>query len=272
MFVFVLGRDAPRYRSTCLLLSSHGSGSANARGPRTGRGGARRSITSTVESLLYGQTRLASTLKHKLLMIMMGNNNNLAAGSAEPDQVEASHSLDDSENSQALHNNDMFFDADLDRLFDDDEVAGGADGSSGVEYDSGILVVEEHQQEETQSEIRQQKEQSQPDQPISNAEGIPSTITTQSSTTNVLVKPKLKRRNSNLEGENRGLPPPGWHSEAADRHHRQEMILEMFVPFRCYDCSYLWNFGKSETSCSRRMLSVVFLLFSERAYSKLAKR
>jgi len=179
-------------------------------------------------------------------MIMMANNSNLAAGSAAPDQVEASHSLDDSENSRALHD-DMFFDADLDRLFDEeDEVASGAPGGGAVgfgeiETGSDMMVVEERQQEEAPAEVEQQKEQSRLDRQLSNAEGIPSTLTTKSSTTNVVVKPKLKRRNSKMEGENRGLPPPGWHSEAADKHHRKEMILEMYVLLGCFRVLFCWK-------------------------------
>lgn len=50
-------------------------------------------------------------------------------------------------------------------------------------------------------------------------------------------KTKLKRANSEptrrrrsgreIEGGGRGLPPPSWHSEAADRPHRQAMIVEV---------------------------------------------
>jgi len=42
-------------------------------------------------------------------------------------------------------------------------------------------------------------------------------------------KRELRQRRSSLdtEGAEKGLPPPTWHSEAADKHHRQEMIMEM---------------------------------------------
>jgi hypothetical protein len=42
------------------------------------------------------------------------------------------------------------------------------------------------------------------------------------------------------------LPPPSWHSEAADRHHRQAMILEMYVPH-----SLMFVAGSSSMLCFR---------------------
>jgi len=38
---------------------------------------------------------------------------------------------------------------------------------------------------------------------------------------------RRRRSNSWLEGAERGLPPPTWHCEAADKSHRQAMIIEM---------------------------------------------
>jgi len=42
-------------------------------------------------------------------------------------------------------------------------------------------------------------------------------------------KRELRQRRSSLDtkGAEKGLPPPSWHSEAADKHHRQEMIMEI---------------------------------------------
>lgn len=42
-------------------------------------------------------------------------------------------------------------------------------------------------------------------------------------------KPKKRRQRNSLkiEGGEKGLPPPSWHSEAADKPHRQAMILDM---------------------------------------------
>jgi hypothetical protein len=39
----------------------------------------------------------------------------------------------------------------------------------------------------------------------------------------------MRRSGKHLEAQVCPLPPPSWHSEAADRHHRQAMILEMYV-------------------------------------------
>lgn len=43
-------------------------------------------------------------------------------------------------------------------------------------------------------------------------------------------EPSRKRRSGReIEGRFRGLPPPRWHSDAADRPHRQAMVLEVYV-------------------------------------------
>ena len=41
------------------------------------------------------------------------------------------------------------------------------------------------------------------------------------------TKPKSKRRRQSIKIVDRGLPPPSWHSELADKQHRQAMVLEM---------------------------------------------
>ena len=158
---------------------------------------------------------------------MMNNNMNNSsssdnggggAGGGEANApAETAHSLDDSENSVVLHD-ELFLDADLYGIFGDD-----GDGDALVEFDPSI-VMEQHQVENS-SNKQQASSREHPDQQRSKRhkvkDGSPSEITR---------KPgKTKRRSSKLEGENRGLPPPGWHSEAADKQHRQEMILEMYV-------------------------------------------
>ena len=44
-----------------------------------------------------------------------------------------------------------------------------------------------------------------------------------------LTKPKKKRQSLRIEHADRGLPPPRWHSEAADKPHRKTMQVEMYV-------------------------------------------
>jgi len=163
---------------------------------------------------------------------MANNSNNVQSGHNV--QVQGTHSLDDSENSRALHD-DLFLDSDLDGIFDGDEDAALA------EFDTGMLVVEEDQAQQVAAAIRENLERNSTgsDKTSNNnqtnrrsSSGIPASVVTtsaSSSTTQQQIRPagKLKRRSSKLEGENRGLPPPGWHSEAADRLHRQEKILEM---------------------------------------------
>jgi hypothetical protein len=39
----------------------------------------------------------------------------------------------------------------------------------------------------------------------------------------------MRKSGKHLEAKVCPLPPPSWHSEAADRQHRQAMILEMYV-------------------------------------------
>ncbi|GAX15345.1 hypothetical protein FisN_8Lh367 [Fistulifera solaris] len=41
------------------------------------------------------------------------------------------------------------------------------------------------------------------------------------------MKPKKKRQSLKIEHADRSLPPPRWHSEAADRLHRKAMQMEM---------------------------------------------
>ena len=41
------------------------------------------------------------------------------------------------------------------------------------------------------------------------------------------VKAKRTRNSLKIERGNRDLPPPSWHSEAADRPHRKTMVIEM---------------------------------------------
>ena len=157
-----------------------------------------------------------------------------------PDQVAAGHSLDDSENTSGALHNDLFFDDELDAIFDgDDDRYPAVVAAGGVDLDLDPIEPEG----QLQNRLRHQEEQ--PDLHASSTNGVPSTITTRQSSTETTdvpkpnlkrrnsklegdnKGPKLKRRNSKMEGENRVLPPPGWHSEAADRHHRQEMILDM---------------------------------------------
>lgn len=38
---------------------------------------------------------------------------------------------------------------------------------------------------------------------------------------------RRRRSGSRFEKGDRGIPPPSWHSEAADKAHRQSMILDM---------------------------------------------
>jgi len=165
---------------------------------------------------------------------MANNSNNVQSGHNV--QVQGTHSLDDSENSRALHD-DLFLDSDLDGIFDGDEDAALA------EFDTGMLVVEEDQAQQVAAAIRENLERNSNSYSAGkksnnnqtnrrSSSGIPASVVTtsaSSSTTQQQTRPagKLKRRSSKLEGENRGLPPPGWHSEAADRLHRQEMILDM---------------------------------------------
>jgi hypothetical protein len=49
------------------------------------------------------------------------------------------------------------------------------------------------------------------------------------------VKVMARRRTSALEnGKYQQIPPLTWHSEAADKHHRQAMIVEMYVYARVF--------------------------------------
>jgi hypothetical protein len=41
------------------------------------------------------------------------------------------------------------------------------------------------------------------------------------------VKPKKKRQSLKIEHADRSLPPPRWHSEAADKLHRKAIQMEM---------------------------------------------
>lgn len=160
--------------------------------------------------------------------MITGNDRN--NDSAAPNQaVAAAHSLDDSESTSRALNDDIFFDEELDEIFDDE------DDSYPAAIDAGAvnLNLDPFEPEEggppgaPSLQHRPKRQKRQPDLHAS-ADTVPSTITTRQSTnTDDIPKPKLKRRNSKIEGENRVLPPPGWHSEAADRHHRQGMILDM---------------------------------------------
>lgn len=42
-----------------------------------------------------------------------------------------------------------------------------------------------------------------------------------------VIKPKKKRQSLKIEHADRGLPPPRWHSEAADKFHRKAIQMEM---------------------------------------------
>lgn len=187
--------------------------------------------------------------------------------------VETVHSLDDSENiSRSLHN-DPFFNEELDGLFHGDDHAshGGAPaGAVGIDPDS--MEPESHSRASLDGEC-----DAQPDRQSSGAQGIPSTITTVHSTkTAELPKPKLKRRNSKMEGENRGLPPPSWHSEAADKHHRQQMILDMYVHSGFWFLLSLQEKALSLSMHQKLTVSIppifCFSVVSVPAYYKVAKR
>ena len=146
------------------------------------------------------------------------------------------HSLDDSENSGALQD-EFFLDGELYGIFGDD---GNIDDAL-VEFDPSIVIdqppqLSEHNHNNNSNMQPQAIGEIIPDQhrssrPKSRDGGSPAEITQQQQQQQQQQEKtgKTRRRSSKLEGENRGLPPPGWHSEAADKQHRQEMILEMYV-------------------------------------------
>jgi len=182
------------------------------------------SIALVRESAVAGAVRVVEAGKAER-MEMMNNNMNNNSSSSDKDAVgagnappEVAHSLDDSENSVVLQD-ELFLDADLYGIFGDD-----GDGDALVEFDPSI-VMEQHQVENSNNKQQASSREQHPDQQHPKRrkvkDGSPSEITRKTG--------KTKRRSSKLEGENRGLPPPGWHCEAADKQHRQEMILEMYV-------------------------------------------
>ncbi len=98
------------------------------------------------------------------------------------------------------------------------------DDSAGVDlmFDGEALSFEEtgsQPQRGSQPSSVQSK-----DNPTGDTTG--STDNTQS--TKPPAKNRGKRRRQSIKIDiDRGLPPPSWHSEAADKQHRQSMVLEM---------------------------------------------
>ena len=95
---------------------------------------------------------------------------------------------------------DLFVD-DLDAIFDDDpgsDEFGPEPGAEGVGQDLSAV----------------------PPLPVPSGEG--------SSQPGASTNRRRRSANSTrIEKGDRGIPPPSWHSEAADKSHRQQMILDM---------------------------------------------
>lgn len=101
-------------------------------------------------------------------------------------------------------------DAGLFEVFDDDDQDGGSFGNIAIDYDSlsfdGSSI--EDLLQSGKSEISKSR----------TVDEKPATAT---------VKLKKKRQSLKIEHAERGLPPPRWHSEAADELHRNAIRMEM---------------------------------------------
>lgn len=68
------------------------------------------------------------------------------------------------------------------------------------------------------------------DRPGSNADVAPEKSTSSGnadSNSNGSNRTKRRRPSASLETADKAAPPPSWHSQAADKPHRREMICEM---------------------------------------------
>lgn len=117
--------------------------------------------------------------------------------------------MDDSEEMQ-----DLFLD-DWDGIFDDD----GPEVSLRDDEDDGGLDLYDVNDDTTTSAES------------SNNAGVAGAPPEDKKVESSSFEPVRRRRSREIEQGARGLPPPSWHSEAADRPHRQAMIAEMYVVF-----------------------------------------
>lgn len=102
---------------------------------------------------------------------------------------------------------DLFLE-DWDGIFDDDGPALSL-GDNGLDFDINA-TTESSNGESTDTDANNNSSSSRP------ASSKPEPV-------------RRRRIGREIEQGGRGVPPPTWHSEAADRPHRQAMIAEMYV-------------------------------------------
>jgi hypothetical protein len=140
---------------------------------------------------------------------------------------ESLSSLDSLYSDNAAMQQELFFDGDLDEIFDDDDTAnhltsennammGELDGLVKEKEKNGALPANDDTNKQSSTPPH-----CPPDKPASS--------TSMRKTTSDSLGKNKRRRSSIIPEKNGGCPPPTWHSEAADKKHRLSMILEMYV-------------------------------------------
>ncbi|GAX25735.1 hypothetical protein FisN_8Hh367 [Fistulifera solaris] len=94
---------------------------------------------------------------------------------------------------------------------DDEEVKDGGSGDMTIDYDAMFFDGISMEDLLESAEIKSSQSAAEDEKPADAAS----------------VKPKKKRQSLKIEHADRSLPPPRWHSEAADKLHRKAMQMEM---------------------------------------------
>jgi hypothetical protein len=131
---------------------------------------------------------------------------------------------------------ELFLDDDLCGMFDDendDDLSFGSDTLGFVEAQEQHTMNQQQQDSNSAStpNTAQKQQQQESAQRAATNEVHNSSVAADDNG----VKAMARRRTSALEnGKNQQIPPLTWHSEAADKHHRQAMIVEMYVYARVF--------------------------------------